>query len=88
MTDSVDLLHAGDNAVLLVNQSVQNGLDGLRMGGHSDVNGVLLSLALDLGLVGELTVDTDALAQALGQQLTVFGIQQLILQRRATGVDD
>ena len=88
VTHSIDLLHAGDHAVLLVHKGVQNGLDGLGMGGHGHVNGVLLFLTGDLGLIGELAVDADALAQALGQQLAVFGVQQLILQGRAAGVDD
>ena len=45
-------------------------------------------LALELGLVGELAVDADALAQALGQQRAGVGIEQLILQGRASCVDD
>ena len=36
----------------------------------------------------EHTVDADALAQALGQQLAGGGVEQLILQRGRTGVDD
>ena len=50
-----------------VHQGVQHGLDGLGVGGHGNVDGVQHLLALDLGLVGELAVDADALAQALGQ---------------------
>ena len=88
VTHSVDLLHGADDAVLSVHQSVQHGLDGLGMGGHGDVDGVQHLLALHLGLVGELAVDADALAQALGQQSTGLGIQQLILQGRTAGVDD
>ena len=85
---SVDLLHGADHAVVGVHQSVQHSLNGLGMGGHSHVNGVQHLLALDLGLVGELAVNTDTLAQALGQQHTGFGIQQLILQRGTACVDN
>ena len=87
VTHSVDLLHGADDAVFSVDQSVQNSLDGLGMGGHSNVNSVQNSLALHLGLIGELAVDADTLAQALGQQIAGHGVQQLILQGRAAGVD-
>ena len=70
-----------------IDQSVQHSLDGLGMGGHGHVNGVQLRLALDLGLIGELAVDADALAQALGQQSAGLGVQELILQRGAASVD-
>ena len=58
------------------------------MGGHGHVHRVQLFLAGQLGLIGELAVDADALAQALGQQLAALGIQQLIFQGRAARVDD
>jgi hypothetical protein len=80
VTHRVDLLHGGDDAVVLVHQCVQNGLNGLGVGGHGNVNGIQLLLAVHLGLIGEFAVDADALAQALGQQNAGFGIQQLILQ--------
>ena len=88
VTHSVDLLHGTDDAVPGVHQSVQNGLDGLGMGGHGHIDGVQHLLAFHLGLVGELAVDADALAQALGQQGAGLGVQQLILQGRTAGVDD
>ena len=56
------------------------------MGGHSHVG--LLHGLLAGGLIGKLAVDADALAQALGQHLLGLGIQQLILQGGAAGVDD
>ena len=58
------------------------------MGGHCHVNRVQLFLALDLGLVGELTVDADALAQALCQKIAGGGIQQLVLEGGAAGIDN
>jgi hypothetical protein len=36
-------------------------------------------LALHLGLIGEFSVNADALAQAFGQQMAGFRVQQLIL---------
>ena len=82
----IDLLHGGDHAVVRIHQSVHHRLDGLGMGGHGHVHRVDGVLAG--GLVGELAVDADALAQALGQHLLVVGVQQLVLQGRAAGVDD
>ena len=84
----IDLLHGADDAVVLVHQSVQHGLDGLGVGGHGHIDGVQHLLALHLGLVGELAVDADPFAQALGQQGAGLGIQQLILQGRAASVDN
>lgn len=52
------------------------------------IDGVQHLLALHLGLVGELAVDADALAKALGEQRAGGGIEKLILQGRASCVDD
>ena len=88
VADSVDLLHGADDAVLLVDERVQHGLDGLAVGGHGDGSGLDGFLAGKLGLIGEQTVDADALAQTLRQQLARGGVEQLILQGRRTCVDD
>ena len=88
VTHRVDLLHGADHAVVLVHQGVQHSLDGLRVGGHGNVDSVQHLLALHLGLIGELAVDADALAKALGQHLLGLGVEQLILQGGAAGVDD
>ena len=81
----LDLLHGAHHAVGRVHQGVQHRLNGLGMGGHSHVLGVDGLLAG--GLVGKFPVDADALAQALGQHLLAVGVQQLVLQGRAAGVD-
>ena len=81
VTHRIDLTHGGNHAVVLVHQGIHNGLDGLRVGGHSHVHSVQHLLARQLGLVGELAVNADALTQALGQQFAGGGIQQLVLQR-------
>ena len=86
VTHCVDLLHGGDDAVLRVHQGVQHGLDGLGMGGHGHVAGVYGGLPR--GLIGEFAVDADALAKALGQHVLAAGVQQLVFQGRAAGVDD
>ena len=88
VADSVDLLHGADDAVLLVDERVQHGLDGLVVGGHGDGSGLDGFLAGKLGLIGEQTVDADTLAQTLRQQLARGGVEQLILQGRRTCVDD
>ena len=61
-----DLVHAGDDAVFRVGNRLQHRVNGLDMAGHGVIDGVDLLLAFDLGLVGELAVDADALAQSLG----------------------
>ena len=88
VTHRVDLLHGGDDAVVRVHQGGQHRLDGLGMGGHGDVRRRHGGLALHLGLIGEFSVNADALAQAFGQQMAGFRIQQLIFQRRAAGIDN
>ena len=88
VTDRVDLLHGADDAVLLVHKGVQNSRDGFVVGGHGDVGGLDGLLALELGLVGELAVDADALAQALAQHAFALHIDELKLQRAGTSVDD
>ena len=85
VTHSVDLLHGADDAVVLVHQGIQHSLDGLVVGGHGHVG--LLNRLLPLGLIGKFAVNADALAQALGQHLLGFRIEQLILQRGTAGVD-
>ena len=88
MTDRVDLLHGADDAVLLVHEGVENSRDGFVVGGHGDVGGLDGLLALELGLVGELAVDADALTKTFGEQRLVLHVDELIFQRRAAGVDN
>ena len=85
MAHRVDLLHRADHAVGGIHQGVQHSLDGLAVGGHGHVG--LFDRLLALGLVGELAVDADTLAQALGQHLLRLRVEQLILQRGAAGVN-
>jgi hypothetical protein len=58
------------------------------VGGHGYAHCVQSGLALHLRLIGEQTVDADALAQTLGQQYAGGGVQKLLFQRRAACVDD
>ena len=50
--------------------------------------GIGRHLVPSLGVAEDATVHTDALAVALGEDLMRIGIEQLILQARAAGVDD
>ena len=82
----VDLIHAGDHAVITAEQGGQDGLDRLGVGGHGDLGLELLVLGGDL--MGQAAVDADALAQTLRQYIPCGGVHQLILQGRAACVDD
>ena len=73
VTHRIDLGHGADDAVVLVHQGVQHGLDGFGVGGHGHVGGLDGSLAG--GLIGKLAVDADALTQALGQDLLGIGVE-------------
>ena len=85
VTNRTDLLHGANHAVVRIHQGVEHSLDGLRMGGHSHIR--FLDGLLAVGLIGELAVNANALAQALSQHLLSLGVEQLILQGRAARVD-
>ena len=87
VADGVDLLHGGDHTVLGAGQLVDDRSNGLGVGGHRQVF-VKDRLAADERGVLQVTVDTDALAQALGQKVLGLHVDQLIFQRRAAGIDD
>ena len=61
-------------------------LDGSLVVGKFDLE--LLLLAAHLLVADEGTLDADALAVALGVDLTGVDVEQLVLQRRAAGIDD
>ena len=86
VTDCVDLAHRGDNTLFRIEQHVDDRLDRFLMGRHSDVE-LELFIRLVAG-VGEHAVDADALAQALSHDLARFGVEQLVFQRRAAGIDN
>ena len=83
---SVDLGSGLDDAVLSIQQCIQNSLDGLCMGRHGNFKFALVILAGDL--VGQAAIDADALAQALCKHLIGVRVHQLILQRGRSRVDD
>ena len=67
-------------------QLIQHRGDGLGVGGHGHIlieNGLAV-----LGLVLQMAVDADTLAEPLRQQGLIVHIQQLILQRGAAAVND
>ena len=69
----VDLAHGGDDAVGRAYQGVEHGLMASGVGGHGDVDGVQLGLVGQLGLIGELAVDTDVLHRPLASRSPVAG---------------
>ena len=87
VTDSVYLAHGGDNAVLGAYELVDRCGDSLGMRGHGDIRFKNLLVADQRGVL-EMTVNADALAQALGHDLFGLHVDQLILQRGAAGIDN
>ena len=86
VADGVDLIQRLDNAVFRVGENVQNGGDGLGMGGHGN-----FPLDLDIlvgNLVGQSAVEGDTLAQTLGKDLAGIRVHELILEGRASCVDN
>ena len=84
VADGADLVHIGQASVLLVQQTVNERLRRLRVGGHGDVGGII---GLAGGVVGDFAVDADPLTDTLGDDLVLVHIKKLILQRRASRVD-
>ena len=85
VADGLDFLDVLDDPVLLVYQSVKDEL-------HADlvVGDVLFKDVLGVAdLVGEARlVQTDALHQALGENLLGGHVEELVLDGRGTAVDD
>ena len=77
MTYSVDFLNGGDYAVNLIHHYVQNGADGLGMGGHGDLLNVIIPAG---NLVGQPSVNSDALAETLGEYLAGVGVHKLVFK--------
>ena len=86
VTDGADLAHALDNAVFGAGELVENGSNGLGVGGQGDVL-IELRLAV-LGLVLQMAVDANAFAKTLGKKRFGLHVQKLILQGGGACVDD
>jgi LAS superfamily LD-carboxypeptidase LdcB len=82
--DSGDFGDRGDHALVGIDHDVQNSLDGLTVGGHSNVH---LNVLAAGDLVGQTTIDADTLAKTLGENFAALGLHELILQRGAAGID-
>ncbi len=67
-------------------QDLEDVLDGGLVVGQRDLE--LLLLAAHLLMADEGAVDADALAVALGIDFAGVDVEQLVLQRRAAGIDD
>ena len=86
VTDSVDLIHGGDNAVLGAGELLDDSGDRFGMRGHGDVlvkNGLITAERSVL----QMTVNADTLAKAFRENLFRLHIDELILQRRAARID-
>ena len=85
VADGTDLVHALDDAPFGVGEELEDQLDGLVVGGH----GVALGVGRLTGtLVGDVARRADLLAETLRQHLVLVHVEKLILQRRATGIND
>ena len=84
VANGIDLVNGLDDTVHRIYQDVQNRGNGLGMGGHGDV----LDHLLIADLVGQAAVDVDPLAQALGGNFAAFGVHELVLQGRTTGINN
>ena len=87
VTNSVNLLHGGHNAVLGAGKLVDNSRNSLRVSGHGHVlieNG----LAADERGVLEMAVYANTLAEAFCKDSLSVHVKKLILQRGAAGVDN
>src|SRR5699024_7783071 len=73
---SGDLVSGGDHALLRIYHDVQHGLDGLVVGRHGDLTDHILAAGY---LMGQATIDADALAQALCKDLAALRLHKLIL---------
>ena len=87
MSDRVDLVHGAHNAVFQAGELVDDRSDGLCVAGEGNIL-VEDGLVSDQRGVLEMTVDADALAQTLGEKLLILHVDELILQRRTSRVDD
>ena len=87
VADGVNLVHGAHDAVLGAGELVDDGGYGLGVAGQGDVLVEDGLIANKRGVL-EVTVDADALAQALGEELLALHVDELILQRGAAGVDD
>ena len=86
MAHGVNFIGGGDDPIDRVHQNLQDGGNGLGMGGHGDLP--LHLFVLGRNLVGQAAVQTDALAQALGGDDAGLRVHELVLQAGAAGVDN
>ena len=85
VADGGDLAHAVDDLALAGAHHLHQLHKGFLMGGEGHI---ILHLHAIGGLVADPAVHADALAQALGQNMFVGHIHQLILQRGAARIDN
>ena len=85
VSDSTDLVHALDAAVLVAHKSLDYSLHSKLVVGHIDLS--LIGNTLYKLLVRDLAVDADTLAVTLCKYVFVLHIKKLILKRTTSCVD-
>ena len=86
MSDCGDLVDAGDNAVIRIDQSVEDELDGLLVGRHRRLVDVVF---LARNLMGQNGAgDADSLAETFCLDGFIGSVDELVLKGGAACVDD
>ena len=85
VTDSVDFTHILDAAEFSIGEGVNNDLHSNCVVGHRNFANGLCAVFL---LVFNKTVDTDSFAKTLCENVFCGSVEELILERRATCVND
>lgn len=85
VADGIDLIHTGNHAVMLIRQKSQHLLHCRAVigEGHIGIINILIR-----GCMLDMSANPDSLTQTLGKHLAGIGIHQLILQGRATCINN
>ncbi len=87
VSDGTDLVQVPDDAALHIGQGIEHQADGLLV--VLDLgNGLLLAQVIAHVLIGDGAVNADSLAQALCQNASIIGADDLELQGRTAAVDN
>ena len=85
VTDGADLAHGGNHAEGRIRQGLDHKLDRLFVILHLNVD--FIGLSPGHGMLKIAARDPNAVAHALGKQRLIRHVDQLVLNRRAAGVD-
>ncbi len=87
VTDSIDFLHGSNHAVFCGGKLLDNCGNGFGMSGQGEIF-IEYRLSADKGAVLQMAINTNTLAKALCEDRFGGHIDQLVFQRRASGVDN